>query len=38
MSDHTIRDDDSLNRLRGHIAGNPLKWDAEQDTPENLWM
>jgi REP element-mobilizing transposase RayT len=36
--DHVIRGDESLDRIREYIAGNPLKWETEQDTPENIWM
>jgi len=36
--DHIIRDDDSLDHIRQYIADNPLKWELEQDVPENVWM
>ncbi|MEK7248333.1 MAG: transposase, partial [Chloroflexota bacterium] len=36
--DHIIRDEESLNRIRQYIVDNPLKWELEQETPENLWM
>lgn len=36
--DHIIRDEKSLDDIRRYIAGNPLKWELEHDTPENLWM
>jgi REP element-mobilizing transposase RayT len=36
--DHIIRDDKSLDNIRQYIVNNPLKWELEQETPENLWM
>lgn len=36
--DHIIRDDKSLDNIRQYIVNNPLKWELEHDTPENLWM
>ena len=36
--DHIIRDEQSLDRIRQYVADNPLKWELEHETPENLWM
>lgn len=36
--DHIIRDEKSLDSIRRYIADNPLKWELEHDTPENIWM
>lgn len=36
--DHIIHDDGSLDRIRQYIIDNPAKWDAHEETPENLWM
>lgn len=36
--DHIIRDNKSLDSIRQYIMDNPLKWEEEHDTPENLWM
>ncbi len=36
--DHIIRDEKSLDNIRQYIADNPLKWQDDHDTPENLWM
>lgn len=36
--DHIIREEEALNRIRQYIVDNPLKWELEQETPENLWM
>lgn len=36
--DHIIRDEESLDHIRRYIAENPLKWELDRETPENLWM
>ncbi len=36
--DHIIRDGDSFYRIRQYIIDNPLKWESDSNTPENLWM
>ena len=36
--DHVIRDEDSFDRIRQYIVDNPLKWELDTNTPENLWM
>ncbi len=36
--DHIVRDEESLDRIRQYIADNPLKWESDSDTPENLWI
>jgi len=36
--DHIIRDELLLEKIRQYIADNPIKWDADQNHPENLWM
>ena len=36
--DHIVRDEDELDRIRQYIVENPLKWDLDHETPQNLWM
>ena len=36
--DHVIRNMNELNRIRQYIIENPLKWELEQNNPENLFM
>ena len=36
--DHIVRDDKDLNRIREYIAGNPSRWESDQNNPGNLWM
>ena len=36
--DHIIRDEESFDRIRQYIADNPLKWESDSNTPENLWI
>ena len=36
--DHIIRNVNELNRIRKYIIDNPLKWELEQNNPENLFM
>ena len=33
--DHIIRNDKELNDIREYIINNPLKWDLDQDNPNN---
>ena len=33
--DRIIRDEDELNRIREYIIDNPLKWDLDNDNPQN---
>ena len=34
--DHIIRDEKSLYEIRRYIRDNPLKWDIDENNPENL--
>ncbi len=36
--DHIVRDEKSFEHIRQYIVDNPLKWELEKETPENLWM
>jgi REP element-mobilizing transposase RayT len=36
--DHIVRDEESFDRIRQYIVDNPLKWESDSDTPENLWI
>jgi putative transposase len=36
--DHIIRDEGSFDRIRQYIVDNPLKWESDSNTPENLWI
>jgi len=36
--DHIIRDEDSLISKRQYIRDNPLRWEFEKDSPENIEM
>lgn len=36
--DHIIRDEESFDRIRQYISDNPLKWESDSNTPENLWI
>jgi len=31
--EHVVRGDDSLNRIREYIAGNPARWDVDRENP-----
>jgi len=31
--EHVIRDEDSLNRIREHIATNPVAWEFDRENP-----
>lgn len=33
--DHIIRDENELNRIREYIVNNPLKWDLDNENPNN---
>jgi len=33
--DRVIRDEDELNRIREYVIYNPLKWDLDNDNPQN---
>ncbi|MCX6359594.1 MAG: transposase [Armatimonadetes bacterium] len=33
--EHIIRDEDSLNRVREYIMGNPMRWQFDNDNPIN---
>ena len=40
--EHIIRDEESLNRIRQYIAGNPLRWHLDRENPhrtgdDDLW-
>ncbi len=34
--EHIIRNENELNRIRNHIIQNPLKWDLDEDNPDNM--
>jgi putative transposase len=36
--DHIIRNDDSLNKIRGYIQTNPERWQRDRNNPENIFM
>ncbi len=36
--DHIVRDENDLIRIREYIVHNPIKWDADRNNPENLYM
>ncbi len=36
--DRVIRSEKELQHIRAYIYDNPLKWEAEKNNPENLWM
>jgi REP element-mobilizing transposase RayT len=31
--EHVVRDDESLDRIREYIAGNPLRWESDRENP-----
>ena len=33
--DHVIRDDEDLNRIREYIRENPVRWELDEENPEN---
>jgi putative transposase len=33
--EHIIRSKEEMNRIRGYIIDNPVKWDQDEDNPEN---
>jgi len=33
--DHVIRDERSLDQIREYVQNNPLKWDLDENNPEN---
>lgn len=33
--EHIIRDEDDLNRIRQYIIDNPMKWDGDEENPQN---
>jgi putative transposase len=42
--EHVIRNEQSLNRIREYIAGNPARWDVDRENPaannpepNNVW-
>jgi putative transposase len=34
--EHVIRRDESLEKIRGYIQENPLKWDLDEENPRNI--
>ncbi|MFQ5641136.1 MAG: hypothetical protein ACE5IR_24425 [bacterium] len=34
--DHIIRDENELDRIREYIMYNPVKWDEDEDNPDNM--
>ena len=34
--EHIIRDENDLNRYREYIINNPLKWELDNENPQNL--
>jgi len=34
--DHIIRNEKSLNEIRQYIKNNPLKWENDEENPENI--
>lgn len=34
--EHIIRSEEELHRIRQYIIGNPVKWDEDEDNPENI--
>ena len=36
--DHIIRNENELNRIRGYIHYNPIKWEQDRNNPENIFM
>lgn len=34
--DHIIRNEQSLNRIRRYIRDNPLRWEIDQNNPEDF--
>ncbi|MBU0577615.1 transposase [Patescibacteria group bacterium] len=35
--DHIIRNEKSLNEIRGYIYDNPERWELDRNNPEGLW-
>jgi REP element-mobilizing transposase RayT len=33
--EHVIRDEENLNRIRQYIIDNPVKWDEDEENPQN---
>ncbi|OHB96567.1 MAG: hypothetical protein A3G17_03300 [Planctomycetes bacterium RIFCSPLOWO2_12_FULL_50_35] len=33
--EHIIRNEEDLNEIRGYIINNPLKWELDEENPEN---
>ncbi|MBU0577427.1 transposase, partial [Patescibacteria group bacterium] len=36
--DHIIRNEKSLNEIRGYIYDNPERWELDRNNPEGLWV
>ncbi|MFQ5613647.1 MAG: transposase [Anaerolineae bacterium] len=36
--DHIIRNEKALNNIRRYITENPLRWQEDQNNPENVWI
>ena len=36
--DHVVRNEESLNRIRGYIRDNPVKWVTDKERVGNLWI
>ncbi len=36
--DHIIRNEKALRNIRQYIFENPLRWERDRNTPENVWM
>lgn len=34
--EHIIRNEDELNRIRGYIVDNPLRWHLDRENPERV--
>ncbi|MGI6604111.1 MAG: transposase [bacterium] len=34
--EHVIRDEESLDRIREYVAGNPAQWDQDSENPANV--
>jgi hypothetical protein len=34
--EHIIRNDDSLNRIREYIVGNPAQWESDRENPAHM--
>ena len=37
-SEHVVRDDPTLNRIRQYIMNNPLHWDEDEENPNRRWV